>query len=67
MRPKKSTQGTAAIANNAGGFSGEERAAMLERAQKLKAEARRGRGADAADGESDVLATIAALVRKAVG
>jgi uncharacterized protein YdhG (YjbR/CyaY superfamily) len=42
------------------GFTDEERAAMKERAQELKAEARRGPGA-AKDGESDVLAKIAAM------
>ena len=34
---------------------------MKERAQELKAEARRGRGADKADGESAVLAKIAEM------
>jgi len=43
------------------GFSDEERAAMKERAQELKAEARRGRRADPADGERDVLAKIAEM------
>ena len=45
------------------GFTDEERAAMKERAQELKAEARRGSRAkkDEADGESDVLSKIAAL------
>jgi uncharacterized protein YdhG (YjbR/CyaY superfamily) len=43
------------------GFSNEERAAMKERAQELKAEARRGRRADQADGERDVLAKIAEM------
>ncbi len=41
------------------GFTDEERAAMKERAQELKAEARRG--AKKEDGESDVLAKIAAM------
>jgi uncharacterized protein YdhG (YjbR/CyaY superfamily) len=39
------------------GFTAEERAAMRERAQELKAGARRGK----ADGESDVLAKIAEM------
>jgi uncharacterized protein YdhG (YjbR/CyaY superfamily) len=43
------------------GFTAEERAAMKERAQELKAEARRGSRADKADGERDVLAKIAAM------
>ncbi len=41
------------------GFSDEERAAMKERAQELKAAARRGK--NKADGESDVLAKIAEM------
>src|SRR5437773_11409524 len=43
------------------GFTDEERAAMKERVQELKAEARRGPGAKQADGESDVLAKIAEM------
>jgi uncharacterized protein YdhG (YjbR/CyaY superfamily) len=43
------------------GFTDEERAAMRERIQELKADAPRGRGADKADGETAVLAKIAAL------
>ena len=43
------------------GFTDEERAAMRERAQELKAAARRGPRAGKADGESDVLAKIAAM------
>jgi uncharacterized protein YdhG (YjbR/CyaY superfamily) len=45
------------------GFTDEERAAMRERAQELKAEARRGPRANKnrADGESDVLAKIAEM------
>src|SRR3989304_4509796 len=43
------------------GFTDEERAAMKERAQELKADARRGPRADKADGESDVLAKIAQM------
>lgn len=42
-------------------FTAEERAAMKERAQELKAEARRGPNADKADGESAVLAKIAEM------
>ena len=42
-------------------FSDEERAAMKERAQELKAAARRGPRAGKADGESDVLAKIAEM------
>ena len=43
------------------GFTHEERAAMRERAQELKAEARRGPRAGKADGESEVLAKIAEM------
>jgi uncharacterized protein YdhG (YjbR/CyaY superfamily) len=43
------------------GLSDEERAAMKQRTQELKAEARRGRGAGKADGERDVLAKIAEM------
>jgi uncharacterized protein YdhG (YjbR/CyaY superfamily) len=56
MSPKKATQ-------KSDGFTDEERAAMKERAQELKAEARRGSRAKKgkADGESDVLAKIAEM------
>src|SRR6266508_1360575 len=43
------------------GFTNEERAAMRERAQELKAAARRGPRAGKGDGESDVLAKIAEM------
>ena len=43
------------------GFTAEERAAAKERAQELKAAARRGGRASKADGESDVLAKIAEM------
>ena len=43
------------------GFTDEERLAMKERVQELKAAARRGPRADKADGESAVLAKIAAM------
>ena len=59
---QKSTKSTTAV-DKTEGFTDEERAAMKERAQELKAEARRGPRAkkDKADGESAVLATIAAM------
>jgi uncharacterized protein YdhG (YjbR/CyaY superfamily) len=44
------------------GFTDEERAAMRERAQELKASAHRGAGK--ADGESDVLAKIAEMPKQ---
>jgi uncharacterized protein YdhG (YjbR/CyaY superfamily) len=43
------------------GFTDEERAAMKERAQELKAAAPRGPRTSKADGESDVLAKIAEM------
>ena len=58
---KKSAKSTTATSKKSDGFTDEERAAMKERAQELKAEARRGRRADQADGESDVLAKIAEM------
>src|SRR5262245_1066362 len=65
MSPKKETQKaaktTTATNKKSKGFTDEERAAMKERAQELKAEARRGGRADQADGESDVLAKIAEM------
>jgi uncharacterized protein YdhG (YjbR/CyaY superfamily) len=65
MSPKtdtqKSAKSAAAISNKLKGFTDEERAAMKERAQELKAEARRGQRSGKADGESDVLAKIAEM------
>jgi uncharacterized protein YdhG (YjbR/CyaY superfamily) len=63
MSAKKSTQksakSTTASTKKSTGFTDQERAAMKERAQELKADARRGSGK--ADGESDVLAKIAEM------
>jgi uncharacterized protein YdhG (YjbR/CyaY superfamily) len=56
QKPAKSTTGKAASR-----FTDEERAAMRERSQELKAAARRGSRAGKADGESDVLAKIAEM------
>ncbi len=56
---QKSPKSTSGKAYN--GFTEEERAAMKERARELKAEARRGRGAGKAHGESAVLAKIAEM------
>ena len=65
MRPKKETQKSAKSATVTGkavkGFTDEERVAMKDRAQELKAEARRGMPAKKADGEGDVLAKIAEM------
>jgi uncharacterized protein YdhG (YjbR/CyaY superfamily) len=58
---QQSAKSTAAINKKSKGFTDEERAAMKERAQELKAEARRGPRADKADGESEVLAKIAEM------
>src|SRR5919108_2414546 len=58
---QKTAKSTTAIKKKSKGFTDEERAAMKERAQELKAEARRGRRADKADGESAVLAKIAEM------
>jgi uncharacterized protein YdhG (YjbR/CyaY superfamily) len=52
---QKSAKSTTASGKKSRGFTDEERAAMKERAQELKAEARR------ADGESAVLAKIAEM------
>src|SRR6266496_44185 len=67
MSPTKGTQksakSTTAIDKKSNGFTDEERAAIKERAQELKADARRGPRAkkDNADAEGDVLAKIAAM------
>jgi uncharacterized protein YdhG (YjbR/CyaY superfamily) len=58
---QKSAKSTAASGKKSKGFTDEERAAMKERAQELKAAARRGPRAGKADGESDVLAKIAEM------
>ena len=65
MSPNKGTQksakSTTAIGKKFKGFTDEERAAMKERLQELKAAARRGPRADKADGDSAVLAKIAEM------
>jgi uncharacterized protein YdhG (YjbR/CyaY superfamily) len=65
MSPKqetrKSARSTTVTGRAAKGFTDEERAAMKERAQELKAEARRGPRAKSADGEREVLAKIAEM------
>ena len=58
---QKSAKSTTAIGKTSKGFTDEERAAMKERAQELKAAARPGPRAGKADGESDVLAKIAEM------
>ncbi len=63
MSPKKDTQksarSTAATGKTSKGFTDEERAAMKERAQELKAEARANK--NKVEGESDVLAKLAEM------
>ncbi len=63
MSPKKDSQESArsstVTVKKSKGFTDEERAAMKSRAQELKAEARANK--EKADGESDVLAAIAAM------
>ena len=65
MSPKKETpksaKGTTASGKKFKGFTDEERLAMKERIQELKADTRRGPRADKADGESAVLAKIAEM------
>ena len=56
---QKSAKSTAASGKTSGGFTDEERAAMKERAQELKAEARASKNKE--DGERDVLAKIAEM------
>jgi uncharacterized protein YdhG (YjbR/CyaY superfamily) len=58
---QKSAKSTTAINKTSKGFTDEERAAMKERAQELKAAGRRGPRADKVDGESAVLAKIAEM------
>ncbi|HEX9634067.1 MAG TPA: hypothetical protein VGB34_01070, partial [Candidatus Limnocylindria bacterium] len=58
---QKSAKSTTAIGKTFKGFTDEERVAMKERGQELKAAARRGTRADKADGESAVLAKIAEM------
>ena len=63
MSPKKDSQksarSTTATGKQSKGFTDEERAAMKNRAQELKAEARANK--DKAEGENAVLAAIAAM------
>ena len=65
MTPSKDTQSatetTTARTGKSDGFTDEERAAMKERSQEVKAEARRRGKKDKAGGEADVLAKIAEM------
>jgi len=73
MSPKKETQQSAKSTTASGkkfkGFTHEERVAMKERIQELKAAARRGPRADKADGEDAVLAKIGEMpeLERAIG
>ena len=58
---QKSAKRTTAVDEMPEGFTDEERLAIKERAQELKAAARRGSRADKADEESAVLAKIAEM------
>src|SRR3989475_4680790 len=58
---KQSAKSTTAIGKTFKGFTDDELAAMKERAQELKAAARRGPRAAKADGESAVLAKVAEM------
>jgi uncharacterized protein YdhG (YjbR/CyaY superfamily) len=66
---QKSAKSTTAIGKTFKGFTDEERVAMKERVQELKAAARSGPRADKADGESAVLAKIAEMPKpdRAIG
>ena len=61
MKDTQKSPKSTAIDKTSEGWTDEERAAMKERHQELKASARRAPRADKADGESAVLAKIAAL------
>src|SRR5213595_4283886 len=65
MSPKKDTQksakSTTATSKKFKGFTDEERAAMKEYVQEMKASAQRGPRAEKADGESALLAKIAEM------
>ena len=62
MNPGKSaTKSATATSKKPQGFTDEERAAMKNRAQELKAEARAASRKNKVDGESAVLAAIAAM------
>jgi len=58
---RRSAKSTTATGKTINGFTDQERAAMKERLQELKAAARRGPRLDKADGESDVLAKLAGM------
>ena len=59
---QKSAKTTTATGKTSKGFTDEERVAMKDRVQEVKAAARRGPRADKADGEKAVLAKIAEML-----
>jgi hypothetical protein len=61
IKPAEKSPKTAATRKKPTGFTDEERAAMREHLEELKAEARRGSRASGADAETAVLAKIASL------
>ncbi len=58
---QKTTSDTTAMDEPVEGWTDDERAAMKERAREMKAAARRGKRADKADGEGELLAKIAEM------
>ena len=58
---KRSAKSTTATATSSGALTQEELAALKETVKERKTAARRGKGADKADGERDVLAKIAEM------
>ena len=58
---KRPAKGSKPTGDASAGFTDEEKEAMKERVREMKAEARRGSGADKSDGEGDVLAKIAEM------
>ena len=58
---RKSAKSAGVTGKAVKGFTDEERAAMKERVEELKAEARRGPRAENADGERELLAKIAEM------
>ncbi len=64
MRSNKPKSNQTRTGGASTGFTEEERAAMRDRAEELKAASRRGTGTKKADGESDVLAKIAEMPQR---
>src|SRR3982751_6815601 len=62
MSPKKPAKSATAAKKKSKGLTDEELGAMKDRIKELKSEDRRASSADKSDGESEVLAKIAAMV-----